>query len=151
MRPTKPYIPSEDDIELSRQSSRVLASHFHPESPTSKIKIVEADGSESDVTIPAAALRFLQDLLTQMAQGNAVTLLPTHAELTTQEAADFLNVSRPFLVRLLESEEIPYRKVGTHRRIRCQDLLAYKEETDRRSMAALDELAAQAQELDMGY
>lgn len=96
-------------------------------------------------------MALLRDLLVEMAQGNAVTIVSIHAELTTQEAANILNVSRPHLVKLLEDGGIPFVKTGAHRRIRYQDLIAYRELRDQESRATLDELTAQAQEYDMGY
>ncbi len=147
----KPFIPTEADALLSEQSSRILAAHLAPAGSNQKLKVVEDDGTEQDVTIPAAAYHLLVDVLSQMAQGNAVTLIPIHAELSTQEAADILNVSRPFVVKLIESGEIPCSRVGRHRRIRFADLMRYKQEIDERRMQALDELAQQAQELNMGY
>lgn len=146
----KPFIPSESDTQLSKQSSRILAAHASSQE-TQRIKVVEDDGSEQEVTIPAVAFQFLVDILTQMARGNAVTLIPIHAELTTQEAADLINVSRPFLVKLIEAGEIPHRLVGRHRRIRFEDLMDYKQRIDAQRMNALDALVEQAQELEMGY
>jgi len=86
-----------------------------------------------------------------MAQGNAVTVIPVHANLTTQEAADFMNVSRPFLIGLLEAGKIPFAKVGSHRRIRFEDLMKFKTSTEARRREIMEELAQQAQEEGMGY
>ena len=103
------------------------------------------------VRIPTSALRLLLEVLTEIGQGNAVSIIPIHAELTTQEAADVLNVSRPFLVQLLEKGDMPFHKIGTHRRVRYQDVISYKKHIDIERRKALDELAAEAQELGMGY
>ena len=110
---------------------------------------VEPDDEPEEVVIPVSAFRLLNDILTEMAKGNAITLIPVHAELTTQQAADVLNVSRPFLVEQLEKNIIPYRKVGTHRRVLFKDLMNYKQTMDHNRLQALDELAAFDQELGL--
>ncbi|WP_043739833.1 helix-turn-helix domain-containing protein [Thioalkalivibrio nitratireducens] len=141
-------LPDSESARLAHASagelSRLLAAK--PQADRAHIRM---DGH--DLVLPRQALTLLRDLLAEMAQGNAVTVVPTHAELTTQEAANLLNVSRPYLVKLLEEGRLPHTRVGTHRRVCYQDLLAYKQEQDQRSQAALDELARQAQELGLGY
>lgn len=144
-------LPSEKEAELAKESSRALSLHMKSRSETQEICIVDDKGEHEAVKVPAAAMRMLLDILAEMAQGNAVSLIPVHAELTTQEAADLLNVSRPHLVRLIESGEIPFRKVGTHRRVRYEDVMKYKKGMDEAREKVLDELAKQAQELGMGY
>jgi excisionase family DNA binding protein len=141
-------LPDHEAAALARASATEL-SRLLAQQPDSDRARVQLDGT--DLVLPRQALALLRDLLGEMAQGNAVTIVPTHAELTTQEAADILNVSRPHLVKLLERGELPFSKVGTHRRIRYQDLLAYKADRARTSQEALDALTEQAQDLDMGY
>lgn len=152
--------PSERETKLAQESSRRLgpalakfAAEGKGEGSSTPIRVLvrEADGCERELEIPLSALTLLQRILAEMAAGNAVTLYPVHAELTTQEAADLLGVSRPFLTGLLDRGEIPCRKVGTHRRILFEDVAAYKKAIDEKRRQALDELAAQAQELGMGY
>ncbi len=139
-------IPTQTDAELAAQASRALSSKRANED---SLRVRLDDGEE--LLLPKAAAQLLRHLLTEMAQGNAVTLIPIHAELTTQQAADFLNVSRPYLVGLLERQALPFHKVGTHRRVKFNDLKAYKKKFETASSAALDELVQQAQELEMGY
>lgn len=146
-----PIIPKESDLEVYQKTQSILASRLKANRQTHRFKIAEEDGSKQEIVIPDEALRFLVDILSQMAQGNAIAIIPVHAELTTQEAAEILNVSRPFAIKLIDSGKIPCRKVGKHRRIRFADLMNYKQQSYNKQMQALDELAAQAQELDMGY
>lgn len=143
-----PTLPTDEEATLARESGRLLAACIG-QGRSGRLRVIADD--QPAVEVPASALRLLVDALAQMAEGNAVTITPIHAELTTQQAADFLNVSRPHLVGLLEQEAIPYRKVGSHRRILFKDLLAYRERSKIDSQQALDELAQQAQELGMGY
>jgi excisionase family DNA binding protein len=144
-------VPTEEDATLAKKSSQTLAAYIGNKDAFHSIKVELDDGVSQTVKIPSLAFQMLVDILGQMAKGNAVTFIPVHAELTTQEAADILNVSRPYFVGLLEGGEIPFRKVGTRRRVRYLDLLNYKNQIDALRMEALDELTAQAQELDMGY
>ncbi len=141
---------NEAEITMAQEASRRLASLLG-EQTEYQIQLLENDYPGEKLAVPAVAMRLLESILSEMANGNAVTVIPVHAELSTQQAADLLNVSRPFLVRLLEDGEIPFRRVGTHRRVRFSDLLRYKNEIDARRLEALDELAEQAQRLDMGY
>jgi len=114
-------------------------------------QIFDDKGASHPVRVPVSALRLLVDVLTEIGDGNAVSIIPIHAELTSQDAADVLNVSRPFLVQLLERGDIPFHKIGTHRRVRYQDVINYKERIDAERSRALDELAEQSQSLKMGY
>jgi excisionase family DNA binding protein len=95
--------------------------------------------------LPAPVIQLLTDMLVHLGTGIPVTVIPDHAELTTQQAADFLSVSRPWIVKLIERNELPHRMVGTHRRVLFSDLRAYKERSNATRRVALDKLAAEAQ------
>lgn len=136
-------MPSLYERELAAQSSRIL-SRLNQEELS-----VEVEGER--LVLPRAVVGLLSKILKEMSLGNAVTIFPIHAELTTQEAAEFLNVSRPYLVNLLESGDIAFTKVGTHRRVKFLDLQEYKRKRDAESEEALTELTQQAQDLGMGY
>lgn len=145
-----PVLPSQEEVILARETSRKLAQSIEPEQIMS-FKIQSQDGKEVAMELPASAVRLLLDILEQMANGNAVTLTPLHAELTSNQAAELLRVSRPFLIKLLDEGEIPYRKVGRNRRILAKDILAYRQANFEKRSKVLDELTEQAQELNWGY
>lgn len=140
-------LPTETETRIAGESSRLLAACIG-QGDAARLRVI--DGNQ-EIEVPVSALKMLVDILDEMAQGNAVSIVPIHAELTTQEAADFLNVSRPYLVGLLEGGLLPFHKVGTHRRVKFRDLMAYREKSQSIRKHALDELTREAQELGMGY
>jgi len=143
--------PTAEEAALAVVSRQILTSYLHQEKSSYTIKVM-SDGKTSEaVTLPAEALRLLVESLAQMAKGNAVKIVPIKKELTTSQAADLLNVSRPYLVDLLESGQIPFRKVGPRRRILYEDAIAYKNRIDAQREQTLAELAQEAQELNLGY
>lgn len=146
---SEPVMPAAEDVAQAQEAVRALA-RFAADAPKARLSI-EDSSHRMHVVLPRAAVQLLQSILREMSQGNAVTLIPVHAELTTQQAADLLNVSRPYLVSLLESGVIPYRKVGTRRRVLYEHLMAYKRTEDAKREEALNELTRQAQELGLGY
>src|SRR4051794_15265474 len=141
--------PTLSEAALAKESGERLAARL---SEAGELHLEVKTGTTSEeLVLPASALRLLVRALTEMGQGNGVTLTPIRAELTSQQAADLLNVSRPHLVKLLDEGAIPSRKVGTHRRVLLEDLLAYKREFLAGRQVALEELAALSQDLGMGY
>jgi excisionase family DNA binding protein len=133
-------IPSDADSHLAAESRRRLSAAMS-QSADSPLRLRLGASADDVVELPHAAAQLLIRLLEEMARGNAVTLIPVHAELTTQQAADLLGVSRPFVVREIEERRLPARKVGSHRRIRFEDLIAYKRRSDAARQKVLDDLA----------
>ena len=138
-------VPSAVDAELARESSRLL-SGVQLNEGTINVAL-EGVGAK----IPRAAAHVLLKALAEMGRGHAVATVALDEEVSTQDAAELLNVSRPFVTKLLDQKLIPSRKVGTHRRLLVRDVLTFKRRSQMESSAALDELTAQAQELGMGY
>jgi len=113
-----------------------------------KIKIQETGDF---ITIPKKALALLSAILQNMAEGKTISIVPSNSEVSTQQAADMLNISRPHLVKLLEAKQIPFKKVGSHRRVLLKDIIEYKEQLAKQREAQLDFLSNQAQDLNLGY
>ena len=142
------------DHATAEQASRAveqltvfLSSHT---TSTAMVRIRAEDrAEETDIAIPPAALQFFVDILVQLAKGDLATITPITSELTTQQAADLLHVSRPYLVKLRDQNRIPYRRVGNRRRILAADLCDYKRRDDRRRQEILDELTREAASLGM--
>jgi excisionase family DNA binding protein len=141
--------PSEQDSKIAQESSRRLSRFAGQDRLT--LQIPSKGRAAETIELPGPAIGLLMRILTEMSKGNAVTLMPIHAELTTHQAAAILGVSRPFLIKQMKEKKIPFRRIGTHRRVRFQDLMEYKNQIDADRAKVLGELAAQAQELNMGY
>jgi excisionase family DNA binding protein len=141
--------PTDQDIRQARRSRELLErfqKHEH-----AGFDLVARGQDEERIPIPAALLELIGAALDEFAAGRSVTVAAHEEEVTTQEAADLLNISRPFLIRLLEEGAIPFRKVGTHRRIGLSDVLDYKQARDAQAERAYQKLVAEAQELRLGY
>ena len=139
------HTPDDAEARLARDLSRKL-SPFVREG----LSVYHTEGEQTlELPLTAHIVRILLRVLTEVARGNAVTIVPIHAELTTQQAADLLAVSRPFLIGLLEDDQIPFRLVGTHRRVRFTDLAEYQKRQCHNRSQALDELSAIGQELEL--
>lgn len=122
-----------------------LFEHLEPESAT--FRLVSPSGEAFE--LPEPVFHLLHQMVYELLQGNSVTIVPIHKELTTQEAADILNVSRQYLVELLDAQTIPFTKVGTHRRVRFGDLMNYKKERDAKRREGLSRLTKKSQELGL--
>ena len=144
----KNYVPLKArELEAARAAADRLASVANGDDAP-KYFIYDSQ-NEEPIELPAGAAVILRDLLANMSRGHGITMFPRLAELTTVEAAGILNVSRPYVIKLLDEGKLPHRMVGSHRRIPLEDVLTYKAESDRRMDEVMDELVALSQELGL--
>jgi excisionase family DNA binding protein len=144
-----PVNPDEESIAVAAEALPRVQEYLRTHTSGPAVVRVVDDGDGAELVVPRGAVELLARILAHMAAGHGVSVVPEHAELTTQQAAALLNVSRPYLIGLLESGEIEFRKVGTHRRVLAGSVLAYKHRDDMRRRAAADELAQLAQDMDL--
>lgn len=134
-------LPSDTERAAANQLRQILAAQATGDADQ-RLRVLDDDGQTAEVILAPALSRLLMELLRHVGNGDAVTLVPVSKMLTTQQAADILNVSRPFLVSLLEKGQIAHVTTGRHRRVRAEDLFAYKKARDARRSDALSDLAA---------
>ena len=139
-------LPSKVDMDLARVAQRCIMEALD-RSKAVKIKLESENGDIPPIELPPASLRLIGQLLGLMSEGKPFTLMPEKQELTTVEAANFLNVSRPFVIKEIEAGRIPHRMVGTHRRVFLTDLMKYATHTQGVREAALEELSQLSSEL----
>ena len=142
-----PVLPDRRESELAQQGQRAMAAYLSTRLETQRITLMDSEARSHTIELPTSALTLLMDILGELALGNAVQLVPVQAELTTQEAANILKVSRPHMVKLLEEGHLPFHKTGRHRRILFADLMEYKQKREHASLDAMQALADQAQDL----
>ena len=149
MIPRRQLPPDTQDAVIAHKIIQSLSKHMQD---NTDIGLCITDHEQAEpVKLPTDVVASLMNILEIMARGQGFTVISEDTELTTVQAADILNVSRPFLINLLNEQKIPHHKVGTHRRIRMEDVMAYKTSIDDRRRIVLDQLVAEAQEHDLGY
>lgn len=149
-RSASPPRLSAEDAEMARIAQRCIMEALD-HSRAAAITLTTESGQGPTIDLPPAALKLIGELLGAMSQGGPVTVMPSQQELTTVEAANFLNVSRPFVIKEIEAGRLPHRKVGTHRRVTFEDLLAYARKMREQQASALKSMAENARELGLDY
>lgn len=137
------------DAELAQRAARRIGEYLTTHPGVDPVKFQGELTGDDALVVPREAAVLLAQILGYLANGEGVNVMPDSAELTTQQAAEFLNVSRPYLIKLLETEQIPFRRVGTHRRIRFRDLRLYRSRDDMERRQAADELTQLSQDLGL--
>ena len=147
----KTTTPDEQDARLARDALVRVRRYLveHPGDPHQAVQLTTQETGEGQLSLPRSVVEVVAAILAHMAAGQSVSVVPHNAELTTQQAANLLNVSRPFLIGLLEAGEIEHHRVGTHRRITAASLLDYKRRDDARRRDVADELTVLSQELGL--
>lgn len=144
-------LPSVEEISLARLGSQELSAVLEANGAIQNFNVVGKDGANHELKLPTSAVKLMIEVLTQLGQGNSVNITPIHAELTTQEAADILNMSRPTLIKLLDAKDIAHARTGNRRKVAFVDVMKYKQALEAKRLNALDELSALDQELGLGY
>jgi excisionase family DNA binding protein len=150
---TKQVVPppmSKKDIEMARVAQRLIMEALD-HSRSAEITLTTDTGAHPTIALPPAALRFIGQLLGAMSEGRPITLMPSKREFSTVEAANFINVSRPFVIKEIEAGRLKHRMVGTHRRIAFEDLVEYMNRLQQKQQAALERMASNARELGLEY
>lgn len=149
-RGLKPSELTPEELEMARSAHRCIGESLDRARAVS-IKVVSEDGELPPVELPTQALRLIGEVLGALSERKAVTVVPAKREMTTVEAANYLHVSRPFVIREIEAGRLPYRMVGTHRRVSFEDLHAYKRKMIAGQKEALKQLAEDANNLGLDY
>ena len=148
---TATRLPSAEEIALAKLGCQELSVVIEANDEAQKINVVDMSGKTHEVIIHASALNMMIEMLTQLGQGNSVSITPIHAELTTQEGADMLHMCLPTFIKLLDSQEFPFARTGNRRKVAFVDLMEYKTNLEVQRLASLDELSELDQEMGMEY
>ena len=143
--------PGDVDPAVANRAARRIKDYLAAHQGPGPLTLLGELAGDEALVVPREAAVLLAQILGLLANGQGVQIIPDSAELTTQQAADMLNVSRPYFVKLLDGAKIPCRTVGKYRYVRFDDLMAYKRRDDKARAKVLDQLTAEAQELGMGY
>ena len=148
--PNEAITPNDQDTRIARASSEALAPLLAENAASeAHIRFCTEGQQGVEITLPHSAVRILFSALQEMAKGHSVTLLPVDTELTTNQAAELMRVSRPSLIKMLDERKLPYRKIGAHRRVRYEDVLRYLETERARRKEIMEELVAETESLGL--